>query len=350
MTRTSSLPSGTVASMSLQCFDPAADHRQQVIEIVRDAAGQVPDGLHLLRLTQRFLGLRTLRDLLRNPLFQLLVSQSQRIPGVLPQPREFKVRSDPGQQFARRERLDQVVVGAPVEPFDPCFLTRPGGQQNHRQVPQLAVRPNAGQQAKPVHSRHHHVGQDQVRRICHRGAQSRLPVAHRLDLISRAQQPHDIIAHVGIIVGKQNSPPSGPVRDTLRAQATPACWMFPAYPHAEPRRPRTANAAPLRRRSPRQFPPGVLRPAVSVTRSGRQMRTPERYPHRHRRAAVDAAIHRDRAAMQPNQFTHQRQTDTGAFKGPAALALDTVEAIEDMRQFRLGNADAGIAHGQHRRV
>ena len=53
--------------------------------------------------------------------------------------------------------------------------------------------------------------------------------------------------------------------------------------------------------------------------------------------------------MQPDQLIHQRQADAGAFQGAAALALDAVEPVEDVRQFGLRNADAGVADGQHRR-
>ena len=39
-----------------------ADDGQQIVEIVRDAAGQLADRFHLLRLAQRFLGLAPLGD------------------------------------------------------------------------------------------------------------------------------------------------------------------------------------------------------------------------------------------------------------------------------------------------
>ena len=39
-----------------------ADDGQQIVEIVRDAAGQLPDRFHLLRLAQRFLALAALGD------------------------------------------------------------------------------------------------------------------------------------------------------------------------------------------------------------------------------------------------------------------------------------------------
>ena len=53
--------------------------------------------------------------------------------------------------------------------------------------------------------------------------------------------------------------------------------------------------------------------------------------------------------MQPNQLIDQREADAGAFKGAAALALNAMKPVEDMRQLGLRNADARIAHGQHRR-
>jgi len=40
-----------------------ADDRQQIVEIVRDAAGELADRLHLLRLTQGFFGLAPLGDI-----------------------------------------------------------------------------------------------------------------------------------------------------------------------------------------------------------------------------------------------------------------------------------------------
>ena len=40
----------------LQQLDIAADHRQMVVEVVRDAAGELANRLHLLGLAQRFLG------------------------------------------------------------------------------------------------------------------------------------------------------------------------------------------------------------------------------------------------------------------------------------------------------
>ena len=42
--------------LALQGVEVADDDGQQVVEIVRDAAGELADGLHLLRLAQRFLG------------------------------------------------------------------------------------------------------------------------------------------------------------------------------------------------------------------------------------------------------------------------------------------------------
>ena len=48
--------------LALKGFQIADDDRQQVVEVVRDAAGQVADALHLLRLPQRLFGLTTRRE------------------------------------------------------------------------------------------------------------------------------------------------------------------------------------------------------------------------------------------------------------------------------------------------
>jgi len=43
---------------------PSRDHGQEVVEVVRDAAREPPDGLHLLRLAQLLLEVPALADVL----------------------------------------------------------------------------------------------------------------------------------------------------------------------------------------------------------------------------------------------------------------------------------------------
>ena len=52
---------------------------QQIVEIVRNAAGQLADRLHLLGLTQRFLGLHELARPFGDPLFERRVEFGQRL-------------------------------------------------------------------------------------------------------------------------------------------------------------------------------------------------------------------------------------------------------------------------------
>ena len=53
---TSSRSSGAIALLSSQQIEIADDDAEQIVEIMRHAAGQIADGLHLLRLAQLFLG------------------------------------------------------------------------------------------------------------------------------------------------------------------------------------------------------------------------------------------------------------------------------------------------------
>ena len=48
---------GIIGQAARQQFDIAADHREVVVEVVRDAAGQPAHRLHLLRVAQCILGL-----------------------------------------------------------------------------------------------------------------------------------------------------------------------------------------------------------------------------------------------------------------------------------------------------
>ena len=74
--------------------------------------------------------------------------------------RAAQERAQPREQLLERERLDQVVVGAGVEPGDAVVDLVAGGQhQDRRRVP-LAAERAAG--LEPVHDRHQHVEHDRV--------------------------------------------------------------------------------------------------------------------------------------------------------------------------------------------
>src|SRR5690349_16954149 len=50
----------------MEHVEVAGDDAEQVVEIMRDAAGKLPDGFHLLRLTKLLLGRAPLRQVARN--------------------------------------------------------------------------------------------------------------------------------------------------------------------------------------------------------------------------------------------------------------------------------------------
>jgi hypothetical protein len=69
-------------------------------------------------------------------------------------------RAQPGQQLAEVERLDQVVVGAGVQPLDAVLDRIAGGEHEDRRAHALVAQPAAGLEA--VQPRQHHVEDDDV--------------------------------------------------------------------------------------------------------------------------------------------------------------------------------------------
>ena len=61
-------------------------------------------------------------------------------------------------QFARAERLDEVVVGAVLQPLNARLFAGARRQQNDRQLRALRILAHCAQQAESVEVRHHHVG------------------------------------------------------------------------------------------------------------------------------------------------------------------------------------------------
>ena len=92
-------------------------------------------------------------------------------PACLCAPARFELRLDARHQLARRERLDQVVVGAGVEPSTRASSPARADSMMTGTSRSAVVGAHAAQQAEAVEPRHHHVGEDQVGRLARGGGQ-----------------------------------------------------------------------------------------------------------------------------------------------------------------------------------
>ncbi len=124
----------------------AGDDGQKIVEVVRHAAGELADSLHLLGLTQRLFDLRAFGDCVSNPSFELFVGFPERsftrldcVGRLAPDARHGDVGVDAREQFARRERLGEIVVGAGFEPLDLRFLAGTSREHHDRQVAQIRI-------------------------------------------------------------------------------------------------------------------------------------------------------------------------------------------------------------------
>ena len=96
---------GIVGQPLAQQLEIAQHRRQQVVEVVGDAAGQLPDYLHLLCLTVRLLDLHAAVDLGLDALLQGLVQELQRLLGLPLADRDGRlVGGDAEEQPLRRAR------------------------------------------------------------------------------------------------------------------------------------------------------------------------------------------------------------------------------------------------------
>ena len=122
-----------------------------------------------------------------------------------PKERHLEVGVHAGQEFARGERLRQVVVGLGVEALHPRIFARARRQHDDGQVAQLGVVAHFAQEAEAVEARHHDVGQHQIGLARPHRRQRLHAVRDRLHLPSRSEQPADVSAHVGVVVGDQDA-------------------------------------------------------------------------------------------------------------------------------------------------
>ena len=147
---------------------------------------------------------------------------------VAAHPGQLHVGPDPGQQLGRGERLDEVVVGARVQALDRRLLAGPRGQQQHRHLGGARVGAQRGDQLEAVR-------RGIITSLMTRGpaggpgrVQRGLPVGDRGHLVAGPQQPLQVLAHVGVVVGEQHAGRRGLARRGSARQRPAAAVADPA--------------------------------------------------------------------------------------------------------------------------
>jgi hypothetical protein len=229
------------------------------------------------------------------------------------------------EQLHRRERLDQVVVRTRGDAVDARLLARTREQHDDRRRAQVAVRAQLAQQAKPVEVRHHHVGEHEIRRLLARELERREPVGGNVDRPVLAQDPREVIAHVGVVVDDEHALGPGRRLRHGRLRDPPQRLLDVA---GRPRARANARAELVR---------GKVRRA-------------ERQAHRERRAAAELARRGDLAAVHLDDLVHEHEPDAGALVRAPLRARHAVEPLEHPRQLIGRDARAGVAHLDDRAV
>ncbi len=112
-------------------------------------------------------------------------------------------RPEPGEQLLERERLDQVVVGAGIEPVDPVVGGVACGEQQHRDVVPLGA--DAAAHLEPVDDRHHHVEHHDVGQALGEDAEGPTTVGSGGDVVAlEGQAALEAVPDIGFVVDDQD--------------------------------------------------------------------------------------------------------------------------------------------------
>ena len=173
-----------------------------------------------------------------------------------------------------------------------------------------------------------------------------LAVGDRVDSVAgAAQQPGQVLAHVGVVVGDENTR-YGVATSDLEHRVARCQRRLAHLTGAGIRLVGNQRSASWTYGS--ATPEAAGRPPVDATASAGRCAEPKRQPDRECGARTFGAVGGDGAAVQADQLLHQSQPDSAALVGACARGLDAVEPLEQPGHLVGGHADAGVGDGDHR--
>ena len=253
------------------------------------------------------------------------------------------MRADAREQLAGRERLDEVVVGARVEAFDARLFAGARRQQHDRHVRRRGIGAQRREQPEAVEPRHHHVGEDEIRRVRRAAASAGLAVGDGFDAVVRREQvarrshacprcrrrarcarrksSANRVLALGVAASSVASGPSACGSRRAASAAPPARTLA--------RRCRWSGAAVARRAPAADAPCRTGCARVNVVPRPSSLATSIVPP-----CSLTSSWTSARPMPEPSCVRPSR-------------AVDAMEALEQARQLVLGHADAGVRDSQH---
>jgi hypothetical protein len=150
------------------------------------------------------LGLRQLRRALPHPFFQFLLHPAPGLLVPLAIPGGSEVARDPGDEFLGVKRLEQVLVGPRFPPPQQRLAVCQGGQQDDGVAGDGRVAFDFPTPTDAVTPGHHHVGQDQVRRVVSDFRKGRFAVRNDVEFAVALQQSADVGGKLPVIFRDQH--------------------------------------------------------------------------------------------------------------------------------------------------
>src|ERR1700761_9394204 len=98
------------------------------------------------------------------------------------------MRLDAGNEFARAERLNEIVISVSAHSFYPGLFAGTRGQQNNGDGAELRIRTKFAQKPKSVEARHHDVRQHQIGLARSYGGEGGEPVSGGFDFVASLRQ------------------------------------------------------------------------------------------------------------------------------------------------------------------
>lgn len=245
---------------------------------------------------------------------------------------QLQVDGHAGDELLGGEGLHEVVVRACGEALHGGLLAGPGGDEEHGDGSGVGVLAHRAQEPEAVEARHHDVRHHEVGALGVEGLEGGQAVGGRLHRPPFPQELAHVVAHVRVVVHHEDA--GRGVEAGHRDGRLPGGRLAEVPPEG-------LLAVGRRTCGGRGVGAGC------ADAFGRQVAHAAGEGDGKGAAAALSAANGHATAVEAHELLHEREADARALVGARGGALDAVEALEEARELRLGDAFSRVLHLKH---